>query len=335
MKSRQPLVLLVAVLGVAAPLVSEAGETLLTSECITSNGVCSTIELVAYHFHNRVLSTTEKGQRFDVHDVRFGLGDNQIVRGRFLVSHWGDIVDLRESNLLHKGVGQVEAVQGSRVIERVARKDADGLFQFDLDSQTYSRVEEGSEWLLPGLLSPDHQRSVSVSSWDDAISLHDRGGATTTLASGYGVALDPRSSELGKPPVLWLDNHRILTQQANGVLVVVGIDSSLQPLLKIAVDGSLFSSLALFRGPDGQVLYSLGDQTYEIDADNATCRRLEFLPVGNAIPVPGPTIFAFSAKSQRSPGLAPFAKIAGPGIFPPSATVMSRMKASQGSRLRG
>ena len=119
----------------AATLEAEASDraTLLAVECEKSpGGTCSTQHLVALHFADGALASKEVVVTTSVDHVRFDLGENRLYRNRYVITEWGDVVDIERKEVLHEGLGQYVAAEGDRIVSRVNREDVEGTFAFDL-----------------------------------------------------------------------------------------------------------------------------------------------------------------------------------------------------------
>lgn len=271
--------LIAIVLATAAHAASDRA-TLLVAECVKTEGVCSGQNLIRYRFANGALESREILFTSKTTDVRFDLGENHIYRNRYVITNWGDVIDVRSGELLHKGVGQYAGMDGDRVIANVNRVDAEGVFSFDLNTREYTRLDAPGKWALPGALSPDQTRSVSVD-YTSNVLLHDLTGSKRSLGSDFAMEGDPSSSSMAGVPLLWLDNERILTQRHNGQLVVLRLDGSVTPLVKIRVARHVRGDPGLYRDAEGRVIYECGAGQYAIDVEHKRYTPYRWLALGN------------------------------------------------------
>jgi hypothetical protein len=134
---------------------------LLAVECEAVAGLCSKESLVRFRFENGVLVGKDLILTTDTSRVRYDLGENHIYRNRYVITNWGDIVDIQNKKLLHKGDGKYVAAEGDRIINYVSRTGSEGHFYYDLASKRYQRLHGPTKWALPGVLSPDQSKKGS------------------------------------------------------------------------------------------------------------------------------------------------------------------------------
>lgn len=228
-------------------------------------------------------------------------GKARVVDKRYIVTEYGGVIDARDNKIIHaQGYGgQILGIDGGRVIFSVydlraprldakdAKENADkfGIFAFDLAKQTRARPGE-KHWALSGTASPDRSKSVY-------------NGVAGTL----WLELDGKPKELGKtfavthakyaehtfdrrPPILWLDNERILTQQGNGKIVTVDMQGTVSPVCEIAAAPATNDSPRLSRDPNGRIVYQCGRNEYLIDVQKKSAAPLEEYVLGHGFETP-------------------------------------------------
>ena len=239
---------------------------LLLAECETVKGACEFQHLVRYGFRNGEQVSREVIFSGRTTHVRYDLGQNHIYQNRYVITNWGDVVDVVNRKLVHEGDGEYVAAENDRVIERVHTNATRGFFFFELKSGRYSRLIHPGKWGLPGLLSPDQTKSVSADrQGSGSIWLYTLNGRKKLLASGFTA--NPYGCDRPKPPLLWVDNDRVLTQRSDGNLVILGMRGEVAPLVTIALANSA-SVAELYRNDDSKIVYQYGDETYYIDVAN-------------------------------------------------------------------
>ena len=279
---------------------------LIVSECVPEQDTCGKIELIRYSFVDGYLQTRVKLDILDVKDVRFDPGENRIIRDRYVISHWGDIFDLKKSKLLHDGIGIFIGVDGSKVVYKVEKVDVEGFFVYDLSTDKYNRMKLPGIWSLPGKIAPDKQKSMSIDKFGQgAAYLHDLDGSKKTCASGLHAGLSRISSEIGKAPLLWIDNATVLTQTSNGKLILLKTNGTRSPVVDIPIDEVPHISPSLTRGPSGEILYYCGNYVYAIDPENREYSVVKWMPAGNGFDI------ELNVKSSRGKRIRYHGKVIG------------------------
>jgi hypothetical protein len=249
---------------------------LFAVECVAEDGVCERQNIVRFRFKNGELISKDIIFTSQTTDVRFDLGENFIYRNRYVISNWGDVVDTQTKSLLHDSKGDYVAAEGNQIIIKVDRDDVEGYFYFDLERKTYARLPMPGKWTLPGVLSPDQSKSVSGD--DGKIRLHRLKRKEKTLSSGFIAQTDISSSEISSgPPLFWLDNERVLTQKSNGEIVVLYLDGTVKPVVKIPIEEPNYTKPFFFRNGLGQIIYGCGGKTFIVDVESKTYAPYKWL----------------------------------------------------------
>ena len=242
---------------------------LLVVECEAENGLCKKNHLVRYRFSNGELVSRDIVLTTSTNRVSYSLGANHIYLNRYLITHWADIIDVSTGKLLHNGIGEYVAAEADRIIHHVENVDVQGYFYFDLKTNRYARLKRPGKWALPGLLSPDQTKSVSASELGSLeIWLHTLKVPKKLLGSGFRVSLSEFCCDLPKPPLLWLDNDRILTQKSNGEIVILRLNGTVEPLLKIPIEKGSDTNPSFDRNHDGRIVYHCSGEAYVLDVEN-------------------------------------------------------------------
>jgi hypothetical protein len=264
--------------------VSNRTPALLAVECEAARGTCDIQNLVRYRFNKGELVSKETIYTTKDLGVRFDLGENHIYRNRFVITNWGDVIDIENKKLLHEGEGEFVAVEGDQIIHNVRRDGRRGYFVYDLKLNRYGRLRLPSKWTLPGLLSPDQTKSAEGD--NRKIWLYRLNGKRKLLGSGFAVNVDISASIVNfRAPVFWLDNHRILTQTGNGKLVVVRLDGSVQRIVDIPVERPGGSLPSFYLSEEGKPVYQCSEGEFIIDVKNRSYAPYDWVGLGHQFDV--------------------------------------------------
>lgn len=239
--------------------------SLYVSECAASP--CGIYDIVRYRFVGGVLQPKMVLGRFSTDKIRFDIGKARIVDNRYLVPGLGkSVIDTKDGKL---------------------------LLQIDLDEKVKKEIHdtrpssESKDFALHSY-SPDRTK-VAYSERDKVYTLAED-KKKSVLATGLSVELSKRSADLfGDPPILWLDNTRILTQQKNGKIILVrDTDKTPQPELiaDIPISEPALSTPSLDLAPDGTVYYYISleksfGKHFKIDVDRKNYTPMQYMPVGS------------------------------------------------------
>jgi len=288
--------LILMVLFLLVPLPMAEGQSsgqrtsLLVANCKGGESICDTQELVSYHFENGEYVAKDLVLSSTTDQVRYDLGNNVIFRKRYVITNWGDIVDVTDKKLIHKGDGEFAGIEGDRIITRVRRTGMHGIFAFDLSTNRYWKVKKPNIWEFAGTLSPDQRKAAHFKCmWRKnrllatAIVIEEL-GKKTVLKAKLGAECSLSRSSAFTVPFIWIDNRRILTQRSNGDLVVLHLDGKVRPLLKIESGESPDSLPSFSRSRDGRINYSLNGKNYVLNIDAGTF-EVDRVTVGNGFQV--------------------------------------------------
>lgn len=255
--------------------------SLIAVQCIPQNGVCGKQRLLRFDFKNGEL--VSQSTVFTSANVRFDLGRNHIYQNKFVISNWGDVVDVENKSLLHKSAGKYVAAEGNRVIINVNRVDVHGYFYFDLQRKSYARLPAATKWALPGLLSPNQTKSVDGEAFN--ISLHQLDRKEILLGRDFNVFGDVRSSSSAVSPLFWLDDEHLLTQKNNGEIVVLRLNGAVTPIVKIPIEVPTLGDPRFFRDGVGRIIYECSGQSFIIDVDNRSYAPYRWLALNSQFEV--------------------------------------------------
>jgi hypothetical protein len=207
---------------------------------------------------------------------------DRITQQKFIVTKYGGVIDLQTRKVINdQKNGYLLGIEGGKVTYRIMGDgQATSTFAFDLKTCHLEKLEPGNHWDLPGHKSPN--RTMSVSS-GGVISLHHLDGASKDLASGFSYRLSHLAAPSGTGvPCLWLDNERILTQRANGRLVILTVGGAIDELPEIdAAPAEVFAPPVLRRDAQERVIYSCDSKEFLIDLQNRRLTPLTRHALGN------------------------------------------------------
>ena len=255
--------------------------SLLLIENVAEDGVCRKRRLVRFRFRGgrkpQREVIVEREQRFFGH-----FGRARLVENRFVVTQFGGVIDLRSKKVVHdEEDGDVLAVDGKRVVYRIANANRDnGVFAFDLEKRSVSKIKDPHTWQIRGLRSADG-KFCAVSNPLGEVWLHDAKGKRRRLAQGFRIRLSPLSSGgFSGVPMLWLDARTLLTQTDNGQLVTLGIDGTRKDFT--AIDGlPLPVGCPRFkRDAAGRIIYDCHD-SYVLDPRERSAKLSRWRALGH------------------------------------------------------
>ncbi len=256
--------------------------SLIIKNCEETESICDTQHLVKYNFLDGNFVGKESILTVKTLDLRFDLGENRIYQNRYIITNWGDIIDLKSNSILHKSEGELIEINGDDVIIKVDRVDKEGIFKFNLKTRKYTKLNSPNIYEVEGAVSPDKAKFAYYIFLQGLVIEQFENKKKTKVKGSFGVELDEVANEFGKLPIFWIDNDRFLTQRSNGDIVIVNTQGKLTPLLRIPVKNSPYISPVFYRNVRGQIIYDIG-QEYLIDLDRKNYKLLELEDFGEFI----------------------------------------------------
>ena len=282
--------------GAAASTINRA-VSLLTVEYPPGTAIGDPQQLVRYRFSAGRMFSREVVLMTATRVCRYDLGRNRIYRNRYVITHWGDCIDVEAKKLLHQS--QVEELVDCDGDQVILQSEKDGHFLlnvYNLKSNRYRPLDLPSKWALVcphgrrrAVLSSDSTKSVCCSPAGE-LRLRTLDGKESVLGRGFHWERSVLSSTEGEQdvPLLWLDEQRILTQRRNGELVIVRLDGSVQPVVSIPVRESPSQMLLppkIYRNVAEQVTYDCGQSSWTIDVKNSSYESQPWLILGHGFEV--------------------------------------------------
>jgi hypothetical protein len=263
-----------------------------------------TQDLIKYDFENGEHVSTETIVSNPGGQLRFNCERSRVYRNRYVITDFGDIVDITTRQFIHRGGNgsgftRLLGVEGDYVY--INQPSTDVYYYFNLANLETRELEDPGSWSLPGVLSPDGAMSVTSIGWNEGqIWLHYLNGETEMLGEGFLVEYSPLSSSLAGVPLLWLDYERILTQKSNGEIVIVTVDGSIVPVVQIDLSQMDFAPTGMtgaarasfYRDFNDWIIYEirllgpegkLRDNCFVIDVENKSYSLYdpEWIPLGH------------------------------------------------------
>jgi hypothetical protein len=263
---------------------AERTYSLIVAEYGEDSAGDQTQHLVRYRFKDGVLAARESILTTKTSDLRFDLGRNQIYQNRYVITTWGDVIDLATGKILYKSKGDLAGIEreSNSVIVRVNRDDDRGVHAFDLASRHDRLLEQPGFWAERGMVSPDGQ--LSATGDGSAVWLQPRSGGKVLLGSDFGREGTFECSEFQGPTFIWLDDKHLLTQRGNGRLVVVDIKGHMEPLVTIP-DVDAFGCGPDLRRDEDNHFYYVARQAWQIDVGKRTFEPYLWESRGNGFDV--------------------------------------------------
>lgn len=205
------------------------------------------------------------------------------IVGNWLVTSSGGVLDLATKQIIHdESDGKLLGVTGNKVYFRLDNINRpQGVFEFDGNTRKVLAVAPTSSWNLPGIISPNQTQSVT-SKTDGSIWLNRIGENPRLLTGNCTAQVSPFSSYRPIPPVMWLTDQLLLTQERNGELITVDIGGKRTKLVSIpALPKEIIFSPQLSKNQQGKIIYECGDQEFEISLEKCRATRLLWIDLGN------------------------------------------------------
>lgn len=254
--------------------------SLIVTNCEETERVCETQHLYRYNFVDGEYAGKEKILTAKTSDLRLDIGGNRIYRNRFLIDYWGDVIDLNAKTVLHKGNGELVEINGDEVVIEINRVDQEGIFAYNLESGKYTKIKSPNIYESDGAVSPDKKYIASRKNSSGLVLKETGSGKAKIIKGDFAVMLSVKANEFGQLPLFWLDNERLLTQRSNGEIIIVHTNGKIEPVVKIDIKESPYTSPVFSRDPDGEIIYEC-DESFVIDIDNKKFKKYESVPIGN------------------------------------------------------
>jgi hypothetical protein len=267
-----------------------------------------------------------KDDRFFSH-----FGNHRIVEDRYMVTTYGGVIDLQTGKVINdEEDGKLLGVESGQVVYEVNdSKHESGLFAFDLRTRNLEKMKNPGGWALPGVKSQDKKLSVEATH-GGLIYLHKLDGTKKQLGKDYFIEWSLLSSLFDVVPCVWLDDKRILTQRANGKLVILSVDGTEETIPEIKPAPAVISAPRLWFDLEKRLIYSGGTvpgppaptkAEYLIDVKTKKATPLKEYALGNGFRTPterkenGDASVEHKGQSIGSQTFRPFEAVTAPGLI--------------------
>jgi hypothetical protein len=282
---------------------AERNYSLILAEFGKDSDGQQTQTLVRYHFKSGLLAEKESVLTARTADLRFDLGGNQIYDNRYVITMWGDVIDLATKQVLFKSSGTLVGIDkdSHSVLIRADGDDETGIYAFDLKSHQYLPWERPELWVEGGVMSPNGQ--LSASGDGGKIWLHRPNGKKVLLGSDFWRKGTSLCSDMAKPTFIWVDDTHLLTLRGNGRLSLVDVKGKVAPLLTIpdADHDAALCGPELLRDGKNQIYYRGGRNAWSIDVVQRAFEPFRWEGIGDGFEVDYQWSFGHIIRYQGKP----------------------------------
>ncbi|HMS40994.1 MAG TPA: hypothetical protein PKE69_12260 [Pyrinomonadaceae bacterium] len=264
--------------------------SLLVSNCKAGQVGCEVYELFRYDFVNGEYVGKEKIVTVNFSEVIFDGWKDIVYQNRYLITRWGDIIDVIEKKVIHDDDGEVHRIENNKVYTKIQnQRYKNGLYVFDLETKKYKQVRKIDDGMSSGELSPNGIRSAQgwcITSNVCGIKISDVGNNTKLIKGNFNTLreFNLRSSDMMIVPVFWLDDENFLSQHTNGEIVIVSIKGKITPLVKIEIKELPRHNPYFYRNAEGEIIYDCANK-YILSVEQKSYKQLEKGFVGNGFTV--------------------------------------------------
>ena len=259
---------------------------LIAFENVKSPGGISSVEsLVRYHFRRGLMVAKEEILTANIGQIRYDIGENHLVDGRYVVTNWGDVVDLETHKQIYKSRGELAGIDSDTdsLKIRVDRTGENGIYNFELRTGQEKLIRKPGIWAIDGVISPNGQfRAVGEG---NRIWFYGADGKGVLLGSGFENESSPSCSSFPKPPIVWIDDSRILSQRGNGDLVLVDRTGRIESVVKIPVSDPIACGFELWRDAQDVIFRAGSEHAWIIDVQRKTYSPYVWEQVGNGFEI--------------------------------------------------
>ena len=221
--------------------------------------------------------------------IRFDLGANKIYRNRWIITSYGNVIDLEQKKILVDGHDQFVRASGDSIVfytNDIAR----GKFYsvLHLSTGVYEQVKSPSFRALVGQdVQPD------CTSKNFKIYFYPPSAQKVELVKDAGFGEDISLIPQAKPtcPIFWIDNDNFLFpyySSTHDYVTIIKVNFSTKSQEKIGGIDQLPENHRLssfYRNVDGEIIYSCSRGHYKIDLVKKELTELQFLSAGNGFAV--------------------------------------------------
>jgi hypothetical protein len=221
--------------------------------------------------------------------IRFDLGANKIHRNRWIITSYGNVIDLQQKKILVDGHDQFVRASGDSIIfytNDISR----GKFYSVLDLTTgiYAPVKSPS---FRALVGQDVQADCSMKNFK--IYYYPPSAQKVELVKDAGFGEDVSLIPQTKPtcPIFWIDNDNFLYpyySPLHDYVTITKVNFTSKVQEKIGAIDKLPENHRLsffYKNADGDIIYSCARGHYKIDTAKKEVAELQFFSAGNGFSV--------------------------------------------------
>ncbi|MDQ3109264.1 MAG: hypothetical protein M3R17_05175 [Bacteroidota bacterium] len=231
--------------------------------------------------------TKQPGDR--VPRIRFDLGANKIYRNRWVITSYGNVIDIEQKKVLVDGHDQFVRASGDSIVFYTNDISRGKFYSvLDLNTGVYAPVKSPSFRALTG---QDVQVDCTIKNFK--IYYYPPSAQKVELIKDAGFGEDVSLIPQTKPtcPLFWIDNENFLYPNytsAHDNVAIMKVNFSTKTQEKIGAIDRLPENHQLssfYKNADGDIIYSCARGHYKIDHAKKELTELQFFSQGNGFSI--------------------------------------------------
>jgi hypothetical protein len=231
--------------------------------------------------------TQEPGDKLP--KIRFDLGPNQIYKNRWIITAYGQVIDMQLKKVLVSDHDKFVRASGDSIIFYTNDIFRGQFYSvLDLQSGKYNEVKSVSFRALPG---KDVEPDCSLKNYK--IYYYPASSEKIELVRDAGFGEDVSLIQNGKPqcPIFWIDNDNFLYpnySSDHGFVSIMKYSMSSKTEEKVGDIDQLPENHQLskfYKNADGDIIYSCARGQFRIDILKKKVTELLFLSAGNGFSI--------------------------------------------------
>jgi hypothetical protein len=240
--------------------------------------------LVRYRFDAGELVSKQSLLTKKTDDLRFEFGST-IYQNRYVITTWGDVIDLDSNQVIFKSNGKMIHLEGNLVTINNSKIDEKGFFTFNLKSHEYARLEKSDFWIEPSFYCPyseiNANGQIRAMACNDGIWLLFKDGHKKRLPGQFSRVGTDYCSSFNHPSFLWIDNSHLLTQLKNGQLIRVDTEGKIEQVLTLPAFDPPACGPEFQRDKNNRIYYEIRNQAWLINVDKRSFEKYLWEAQGN------------------------------------------------------
>ncbi|HET6989962.1 MAG TPA: hypothetical protein VFJ43_01505 [Bacteroidia bacterium] len=236
-----------------------------------------------------VMDVVTQGSGDRVPKIRFDLGPNQVYRNRWIITSYGNVIDLQQKKILVDTHDQFVKVSGDSIVfftNDIIR----GKFYSVLDLKTgnYAQVKDV---LFKAIAGKDVEPDCSAKNYKIYFYPPSAPKVELVRDAGYGEDISLIPGARSQCPLFWIDNDNFIYPNYSVAHDYVSINKvcvSTKEQTKIGEIDHLPENHELsrfYKDIDGEIIYSCARGQFKIEPAKNKVTELEFLSAGNGFSV--------------------------------------------------